>query len=252
MEVVQWVLCSDRPGGSPPRASPPCSSSPGEPSLRPPPIRDTRLARMGSADSCFPHAGNGGYDVTHYDLALDYLPPVATVPATPIGQIREPATPGCGDDRSRRGAGPRSLQPRPARHERVGLDDQRQACGRRRATCGRGRGRGCGVLAGPGRRHPEVGAHRPAPTEARRPASRLGSSSPTAARHARPTDIEDALYGWVTTRDGAMVVGEPEGIDDLVPGQRPSRRTRPRTRFEITVPEGKIGGGQRPPGAGTR
>ena len=27
----------------------------------------------------------------------------------------------------------------------------------------------------------------------------------------RPEDIEGALYGWVTTRDGAMVVGEPEG-----------------------------------------
>jgi hypothetical protein len=24
-------------------------------------------------------------------------------------------------------------------------------------------------------------------------------------------DIEEALYGWVTTRDGAMVVSEPEG-----------------------------------------
>ena len=27
----------------------------------------------------------------------------------------------------------------------------------------------------------------------------------------RPTDIEGALYGWVSTRDGAMVVSEPDG-----------------------------------------
>ena len=28
----------------------------------------------GLGDPMFPHAGNGGYDVQHYDLTLDYTP----------------------------------------------------------------------------------------------------------------------------------------------------------------------------------
>ena len=144
-------------------------------------------------------------------------------PATPTDRSESGPTPAISDVHARRGAGPRSLQPRSARH-RVGLDDE-LTCARRRATRGRGRGRGCGVLAGPGRRRPEVGAHRPAPTEARRPASRLDSSSPTEVGQCAP-DIEDALYGWVTPRDGRWWWASPR-LDDLVPGQRPPRRTRP-------------------------
>ena len=44
----------------------------------------------------------------------------------------------------------------------------------------------------------------------------------------RPKDVEGALYGWVTTRDGALVVNEPEARP---PGSRSTtpRPTRPPT-----------------------
>ena len=55
----------------------------------------------------------------------------------------------------------------------------------------------------------------------------------------RPEDIEGALYGWVTTRDGAMVVGEPEGSMTWYPVS--DHQTDKATYgFEITVPEGKV------------
>ena len=71
----------------------------------------------------------------------------------------------------------------------------------------------------------------------------------------RPTDIEGALYGWVTTRDGAMVVGEPEGSMTWYPvSDHPTDKAT--YDFEITVPEGQGRGGQRAsrrrPGHGER
>ena len=55
----------------------------------------------------------------------------------------------------------------------------------------------------------------------------------------RPTDIEGVLYGWVTTRDGAMVVGEPEGSMTWYPvSDHPTDKAT--YSFEITVPEGKV------------
>ena len=55
----------------------------------------------------------------------------------------------------------------------------------------------------------------------------------------RPEDIEGALYGWVTTRDGAMVVSEPEGSMTWYPVS--DHQTDKATySFEITVPEGKV------------
>ena len=63
----------------------------------------------GAGDAYFPFAGNGGYDVQHYDLDLTYTPP-APCP----GAARRPAE-RRRDHRPRGDAGPRSLQPRPAR-----------------------------------------------------------------------------------------------------------------------------------------
>jgi aminopeptidase N len=55
----------------------------------------------------------------------------------------------------------------------------------------------------------------------------------------RPLDIEGALYGWVTTRDGAMVVSEPEGSMTWYPvSDHPTDKAT--YGFEITVPEGKV------------
>ena len=58
-------------------------------------------------------------------------------------------------------------------------------------------------------------------------------------RTTRPTDIEGVLYGWVTTRDGAMVVGEPEGSMTWYPvSDHPTDKAT--YSFEITVPTGKV------------
>ena len=55
----------------------------------------------------------------------------------------------------------------------------------------------------------------------------------------RPTDIEGALYGWVTTRDGAMVVSEPDGSATWFPANdHPTDKST--YSFEITVPEGLV------------
>ena len=55
----------------------------------------------------------------------------------------------------------------------------------------------------------------------------------------RPTDIEGALYGWVTTRDGAMVVSEPDGSATWFPvNDHPTDKSS--YTFEITVPEGLV------------
>jgi aminopeptidase N len=55
----------------------------------------------------------------------------------------------------------------------------------------------------------------------------------------RPEDIEGALYGWVTTRDGAMVVGEPEGSMTWYPVSD-HQSDKATYSFAITVPEGKV------------
>ena len=50
----------------------------------------------------------------------------------------------------------------------------------------------------------------------------------------RPEDIDGFLYGWVTTRDGAMVVGEPEGSMTWYPvSDHPTDKAT--YGFEITV-----------------
>ena len=45
----------------------------------------------GAGDPYFPFAGNGGTDVLHYDLRIDYTPP-APAPAPLTGQLRGVAT----------------------------------------------------------------------------------------------------------------------------------------------------------------
>ena len=55
----------------------------------------------------------------------------------------------------------------------------------------------------------------------------------------RPEDIEGALYGWVTTRDGAMVANEPDGAMTWYPvSDHPTDKAT--YCFDITVPEGKV------------
>ena len=63
-------------------------AAPAEPGARAPGGPRFTAGADGAGDPYFPRAGNGGYDVSHYDLDIDYEPPTATVPPTPLAQIR--------------------------------------------------------------------------------------------------------------------------------------------------------------------
>src|SRR5690606_7296686 len=55
----------------------------------------------------------------------------------------------------------------------------------------------------------------------------------------RPTDLEGALYGWVTTRDGAMVVSQPDGAATWFPtSDHPTDKAT--YDFAVTVPDGLV------------
>ena len=206
--------------------------SPCRPVRRPPravPGADVH-GRTGAGDPYFPFAGNGGYDVRHYDLDLTYTPP-APAPAPLVGQLSVATI----DLVAKHGLDRFNLDLR-------GLDVQAitvngKPASEVRARC-RGRGRGRGLLAGAGRRGPHLGA-----TIQPRPKIKQGQMARVVVTYGgattRPEDIEGALYGWVTMRDGAMVVNEPEGSMTwyLVSDHQTDKATY---GFEITVPEGKV------------
>ncbi len=186
----------------------------------------------GGGDAYFPMAGNGGYDVSHYDLDLTYTPPQAS-PAPLTGQLRGVAT---------------IDLVATANLDRFNLDL---------------RGLDVSAVKVNGKVAAEVPA--PAPgvevsgaaywqtqndadrawelTIQPRPKLKAGQRAQVVVTYGgetgRPTDIEGTLYGWVTTRDGAMVVGEPEGSMTWYPvSDLP--RDKATYSFEITVPEGKV------------
>ncbi|CAA9296677.1 MAG: putative metallopeptidase [uncultured Actinomycetospora sp.] len=169
----------------------------------------------GSGDPYFPYAGNGGYDALQYDLDLRYTPPADADVLR--GRLRGVATITlrATQDLSAFNLDLRGLRVRsvtvdgePARWSRV-QDDERR---RWELTV------------------------RPAEVLAE------GSTATVVVEYGgetgRPEDTTGALYGFVTTADGAIVVNEPEGaptwypVDDD-PGDKATYT------FRITVPEGK-------------
>jgi aminopeptidase N len=186
----------------------------------------------GAGDPYFPFAGNGGYDVRHYDLDLTYQPP-APEPAPLVGRLSGVATIDLTatqnldrfnldlrgldvhevevNGRSAEEVDPPSPgeQVEGAAYWRVQNDAQRQ----------------WELTIQP----------RPRLTKGERARVVVTYGGDTT----RPTDIEGALYGWVTTRDGAMVVNEPEGAMTWYPvSDHPTDKAT--YGFEITVPEGKV------------
>ena len=165
----------------------------------------------GIGDPYFPLAGNGGTDVVHYDLDLDYTP-AAPAPAPLEGRLDGVAT----------------IDLVPTQNlSRFNLDLR-------------------GLTA------TEV-------TVAGKPATftqtenelvitptkkvKAGKSTQVVVTYGgtttQPTDIEGALYGWVTTRDGAMVVSEPDGSATWFPvNDHPTDKAT--YSFEITVPDGLV------------
>jgi aminopeptidase N len=180
----------------------------------------------GSGDAYFPHAGNGGYDVQDYDLALRYQPP--TDPTVLTGRLEGVAT-----ITLRATQDLRSLN-----FDLRGLD----------VTSVRVDGK----HAGQGNKH---GARNATWTQTQdddnryweltvrpRPMLKTGQTAIIVIEYGgatgQPLDTSEVPYGWVTTADGAMVVNEPEGASTWYPVNDDPEDKATYT-FRLTVPEGK-------------
>lgn len=165
----------------------------------------------GAGDPYFPLAGNGGTDVLHYDLDLDYTP-APPDPAPIEGHLDGVAT----------------IDLVPTQNlSRFNFDL---------------RGLTATVVTVSGK---PATFTQTANELAITPTKKLKAGKKTqvvvtyGGTTTRPTDIEGALYGWVTTRDGAMVVNEPEGSGTWFPvNDHPTDKAT--YSFEITVPEGLV------------
>ncbi|WP_400997593.1 M1 family metallopeptidase [Agromyces sp. GXQ0307] len=186
----------------------------------------------GVGDAYFPFAGNGGYDVQHYDLDIRYTPP-APAPAPLEGEFEGVATIDL--------IATQDL-------DRFNLDLRGMAV---HAVSVRGRPAASVAPPLPGEEvdgaafwHVQDDAARVWElTVQPRPKVKAGQSVRVVIEYGgttmRPRDIENALYGWVTTRDGALVASEPEGSMTWYPVS--DHQTDKATySFEITVPEGKV------------
>jgi aminopeptidase N len=163
----------------------------------------------GVGDPYFPVSGNGGIDVTHYDLDLDYTPPAAD-PAPLEGDLAAVATL---DILATADLDRFNLDLRDLTVSSVVVNGKAAAFAQQSGE----------LVITP------------------RPKLKTGQSATVVVTYGgtttRPEDIEGALYGWVTTRDGAMVVSEPEGSSTWFPvNDHPTDKAT--YSFEITVPEG--------------
>ncbi len=164
----------------------------------------------GVGDSYFPLTGNGGIDVVHYDLDLDYTPPA---PGAPLeGDLAGVATIDliATQDLDRFNLDLRDLTASEVlvNGKPVAFD---QVANELRITP--------------------------------RPKLKAGQAAELVINYGgtttRPTDVEGTLYGWVTTADGAMVVNEPDGAPTWFPvNDHPSDKAT--YSYEITVPEGLV------------
>jgi aminopeptidase N len=165
----------------------------------------------GAGDEYFPLAGNGGYDVGHYDLKIHYTPPDPE-PAPLEGQLSAEATITltATEDLDQFNLDLRDLQVESVVVNGKPMDFTHED----------------GELVVTPRPKLKAGA------EAEVVVTYGGTTT-------RPTDIEGALYGWVTMRDGAMVVNEPEGASTWYP-VNDHQTDKATYDFEITVPEGLV------------
>jgi aminopeptidase N len=165
-----------------------------------------------AGDPYFPLAGNGGIDVEHYSLNLHYNPP-APAPAPLEGLLDATATISLKATQDLRTF---NLDLRGLTATKVTVNgkpmDFRQEQGNE-------------LVITP------------------RPMLKSGTNATVVVEYGgtttRPTDIEGELYGWVTTRDGAMVASEPDGAATWFPtSDHPTDKAS--YDFTITVPEGLV------------
>lgn len=186
----------------------------------------------GGGDPYFPAAGNGGYDVQHYDLDLTYTPP-APSPAPLTGQLDAVAT-----------IDLVATQDLDRFHlDLRGLDVNALSVNGRAAASIAAPASGATVDGAAYWQTQDDDARIWELTVQPRPKLKQGDRVRVVVEYGgattRPADIEGALYGWVTTRDGAMVVNEPEGAMTWFPvSDLPTDKAT--YRFDITVPEGKV------------
>ncbi|WP_231556319.1 M1 family metallopeptidase [Cryobacterium sp. MLB-32] len=181
---------------------------------------------VGSGDAYFPYDGNGGYDVQHYDLALRYTPPTdATVLS---GHLSGTAT-----------ITLRATQDLQSLNFDVrGLDVTSVQVDSKLAAHGKGHGTDSAEWSqkqDDANRYWEL-------TVGLLPKLKAGQTTTIVVEYGgvtgRPLDTTGALYGWVTTADGAMVVNEPDGAATWYPVNDDPQDKATYT-FRITVPVGK-------------
>ncbi|AEG45490.1 M1 family metallopeptidase [Isoptericola variabilis] len=186
----------------------------------------------GAGDAYFPYSGNGGYDVEHYDLDLTYTPP-SPAPAPLAGTLEATAT-----------LTLTATQDLEAFHlDLRGLE----------ASAVSVDGRPAAAVAPPAEGESVEGAafwqvsddvqRRWELVVQPRPKLKAGTTVDVVVEYGgttgRPTDVEGSLYGWVTTRDGAMVASEPDGAMTWFPSSdHPTDKAT--FTFGITVPEGTV------------
>lgn len=166
----------------------------------------------GAGDPYLPEAGNGGIDVQHYSLDLTYAPPAAA-PAPLEGELEGVATITLAATQDLQAF---HLDLRGLRASRVTVDGKPASF-----------------------RHEGANELVISP----RPKLKAGTTHEVVVTYGgstgQPTDLEGSLYGWVTTRDGAMVVSEPDGAATWFPtSDHPSDKAS--YDFEVTVPEGLV------------
>ena len=186
----------------------------------------------GVGDNYFPYSGNGGYDVSHYDLAIDYTPP-APSPAPLEGQLSGVATI---DLTATADLDRFNLDLR-------GMTVSAMTVNGKRATGITPPAPGAEVDGAAYWQVQDDAERRWELTVQPRPKLKKGQSARLVVTYGgtttRPTDIETAPYGWYTTRDGAIVVSEPDGSMTWYPvSDHP--RDKATYSFRITVPEGKV------------
>ena len=186
----------------------------------------------GAGDAYFPYAGNGGYDVRHYDLDLTYTPP-APAPAPLVGSLSGVATI---DLVATQDLDRFDLDLRGMDVQAITIDGKQAREVGPPAAGAVVEGAAYWQVQDDDARVWEL-------TVQPRPKLKTGQAARVVVTYAgettRPEDIEGALYGWVTTRDGAMVVGEPEGSMTWYPvSDHPSDKAT--YGFAISVPEGKV------------
>ncbi len=186
----------------------------------------------GAGDAYFPYAGNGGYDVQHYDLDITYTPP-APAPAPLVGQLDGIAII---DIVATQDLDRFNLDLRGMVVEAITVNGNTAIEVPPPAAGAEVEGAAYWHVQDDEARVWEL-------TIQPRPKIKKGQTVRIVVEYSgqttRPVDIEGVLYGWVTTRDGAMVVGEPEGSMTWYPvSDHPTDKAT--YSFEITVPEGKV------------